>query len=68
MLTILGIAALIALLIASLLVLRVKSDPLDKETVREYLAESKSASGRSQQQADQLPPSPADQQDPKPQC
>ena len=42
MLTILGIAALIALLIASLLVLRVKSDPMEKEAVRQYLAESKS--------------------------
>jgi hypothetical protein len=31
MLTVLGIAALIALLIASLLVLRVKSDPTPKE-------------------------------------
>jgi hypothetical protein len=68
MLTILGIAALIALLIASLLVLRVKSDPTEKEAVREYLAESKSVSARSQQQADQIPPSPADQQDPRPQC
>lgn len=43
MLTILGIAALIALLIASLLVLRIKSDPTEKEAVREYLAESKSS-------------------------
>ena len=41
MLTILGIAALIALFVASLLVLRVKSDPMEKESVREYLAESK---------------------------
>lgn len=46
MLTILGIVALIALVIASLLVLRVKSDPMEKEDVREYLAESKSAQTR----------------------
>jgi hypothetical protein len=43
MLTFLGIAALIALLITSLLVLRVKSDPMEKESVRDYLAESKKA-------------------------
>ena len=65
MLTILGISALLALLIASLLVLRVKSDPLEKEDIREYLAESKSVSGRFQQQ-DHPPPSPADQHAPKP--
>jgi hypothetical protein len=64
MLTILGIAALLALLIASLLVLRVKSDPMEKEDIREYLAESKPVSGRFQQQ-DHPPPSPADQQAPK---
>jgi hypothetical protein len=44
MLTILGILALIALMIASLMVLRVKSDPMEKEDVRRYLAESKNAS------------------------
>jgi hypothetical protein len=43
MLTILGIAALIALLVASLLVLRVKSDPMEKEDVRRYLADRKAA-------------------------
>ena len=42
MLTAIGILALIALLIASLMVLRVKSDPMEKESVRQYLAESTS--------------------------
>ena len=43
MLTILGILALIGLVIASFMVLRVKSDPMEKEAVRRYLAESKNA-------------------------
>ena len=47
MLTALGIAALIALVVASFMVLRVKSDPLEKEEIRNHLAESK-ASNQSQ--------------------
>ena len=39
--TILGIIALIVLVIAGLMVLRVKSDPRDKESVREFLSEGK---------------------------
>ena len=39
--TILGTIALIALVILSVMVLRVKSDPLEKKSVRKYLAESK---------------------------
>ncbi len=39
--TILGIIALIVLVIASLMVLRVKSDPMEKESVQEYLSEGK---------------------------
>jgi hypothetical protein len=57
MLTILGIAALIVLVIASLLVLRVKNDPMEKEVVRQYLAESRSESK----------PAPADSTTPPPQ-
>jgi hypothetical protein len=39
--TILGIAALIALVILGVMVLRVKSDPLENNAIREALAESK---------------------------
>jgi hypothetical protein len=42
--TILGIVALIILVIAGLMVLRVKSDPRDKESVREFLSEGKEKS------------------------
>ncbi len=38
---ILGTIALIALVILSFLVLRVKSDPLEKESIRDTLAEAK---------------------------
>jgi hypothetical protein len=37
--TILGIAALIVLVIAGLLVLRIKSDPMEKDSVREFLSD-----------------------------
>jgi len=43
MLTALGIAALIALVIASFLVLRVKSDPMEKEEIRNHLADRKTS-------------------------
>jgi hypothetical protein len=43
--TILGIIALIVLVIAGIMVLRVKSDPLEKESVREFLSDSKDAAG-----------------------
>jgi hypothetical protein len=39
--TILGIVALIALVILGVMVLRVKSDPLENSTIREALEESK---------------------------
>jgi hypothetical protein len=39
--TILGTIALIALVILSIMVLRVKSDPTEKKSVRKYLAEFK---------------------------
>jgi len=38
---ILGTIALIALVILSFMVLRVKSDPLEKESIRDTLAEAK---------------------------
>ncbi|HST09808.1 MAG TPA: hypothetical protein VLL05_05500 [Terriglobales bacterium] len=41
--TLLGIIALIVLVIAGLMVLRVKSDP--SEAVRKYVAESKNSDG-----------------------
>jgi len=37
--TLLGIIALIVLVIAGLLVLRVNSDPMEKESVREFLSD-----------------------------
>ena len=37
--TLLGIIALIVLVIAGLMVLRVKSDPMEKESVRELLSD-----------------------------
>jgi hypothetical protein len=40
-LTFLGIIALILLVIAGLMVLRVKSDPMEKDSVRELLLENK---------------------------
>ena len=43
MLTALGIAALIALVIASLLVLRVKSDPMEKKEIRNHFADRKAS-------------------------
>jgi hypothetical protein len=36
-----GIIALIVLVIAGLMVLRIKSDPREKESVREFLSEDK---------------------------
>jgi len=39
--TTLGIIALIVLVIAGLMVLRVKSDPREKESVRAFLSEDK---------------------------
>ena len=38
--SILGITALILVVVLGLLVLRVKSDPMDKDSVRKYLADS----------------------------
>ena len=38
---ILGTIALIVLVVLGIMVLRVKSDPMEKESVRKYLAESK---------------------------
>lgn len=45
--TILGIVALIAVVVLGLLVLRVKSDPMEKDSVRKYLAEAKPADTKS---------------------
>jgi hypothetical protein len=42
--TFIGIIALIVLVIAGLMVLRVKSDPREKESVREFLSEDKEKS------------------------
>jgi hypothetical protein len=39
--TIVGTIALIALVILSIMVLRVKSDPMEKKSIRKYLADSK---------------------------
>ena len=39
--TILGIIALIVLVIAGLMVLRIKSDPMEKESIREFLSDGK---------------------------
>jgi hypothetical protein len=45
--TILGTIALIALVILSVMVLRVKSNPMEKKSIRKYLADSKHADKRS---------------------
>ena len=42
--TFIGIIALIVLVIAGLMVLRVKSDPREKESVRAFLSEDKEKS------------------------
>jgi hypothetical protein len=38
--TILGIVALLVLVIAGLMVLRIKSDPMEKDSVRELLSDN----------------------------
>jgi len=45
--TILGILALIVLVVLGILVLRVKSDPTEKDSVRKYLADSPRSKNRS---------------------
>jgi hypothetical protein len=42
--TLIGIIALIVLVVAGLMVLRVKSDPREKESVRAFLSEDKEKS------------------------
>jgi uncharacterized membrane-anchored protein YhcB (DUF1043 family) len=44
--TILGIVALVAIVIIGVMVLRVKSDPMEKESVRRVLEEEKAKSAR----------------------
>jgi hypothetical protein len=39
--TIFGTIALVALVILGVLVLRIKSDPMEKESVRKYIADAK---------------------------
>jgi hypothetical protein len=41
--TILGIVAIIAVVVLGLIVLRVKSDPMEKESVRKILSDAKPA-------------------------
>ena len=50
--TLLGIIALIVLVIAGLMVLRVQSDPLEKESVREFLSQSEPKSKTPTEQND----------------
>jgi hypothetical protein len=45
--TILGVVAIIAVVVLGLIVLRVKSDPLEKESVRKILSDAKSAESSS---------------------
>lgn len=45
--TILGAIALIVLVVLGILVLRVKSDPLENESVKKYLADLKSSERKS---------------------
>ena len=40
--TILGIIAIVAVVVLGLIVLRVKSDPMEKESVRKILSDAKS--------------------------
>jgi hypothetical protein len=62
--TLLGIVALIVLVIAGLMVLRVKSDPMENESVRDYLADAKQADRKSssspQQREDSVRPDSTD--------
>jgi ABC-type transporter Mla subunit MlaD len=43
--TIFGTIALVALVILGVLVLRIKSDPMEKESVRKYFADREDAGG-----------------------
>lgn len=55
MMTIAGTIALVALIVLGILVLRVKSDPMENRSVRKFLAEEKGSA----------PPAPAS---PRPDC
>jgi hypothetical protein len=44
--TIFGIIALIALIILGVMVLRIKSDPMEKESVRKYFADQEDSGDR----------------------
>ena len=58
--TILGTIALIALVILSIMVLRVKSDPMENESVRKYLADPKRAKSADAQSTDSTTSHPTD--------
>ena len=57
--TVLGIIAIIAAVVLGLIVLRVKSDPMEKESVRKILSEAKSAGETDTK--DTHPPATSDQ-------
>jgi hypothetical protein len=56
--TILGIIAIIAVVVLGLVVLRVKSDPMEKESVRKILSDAKPAAEPGPR--DSHPPTPSD--------
>jgi uncharacterized membrane-anchored protein YhcB (DUF1043 family) len=61
--TILGAIALIVLVVLGVMVLRVQSDPLENESVRKYLADTKrakSAPSLDAQNKDSPPPGPVE--------
>jgi hypothetical protein len=51
--TILGIAALIALVVFGVMVLRVKSDPLENRAIRKALADAKRTTGETSDETSQ---------------
>ena len=57
--TILGISAIIAVVVLGLIVLRVKSDPMEKESVRKILSDAKTTAAPDSRDA--RPPAKPDQ-------
>jgi hypothetical protein len=57
--TILGIIAIVAVVVLGLIVLRVKSDPMEKESVRKILADAKPVAANDA--TDARPPEKPDQ-------
>jgi hypothetical protein len=61
MMTVVGTIALVALIVLGVMVLRVKSDPMENKTVRKYLADEKGSAplAEASPSRDSRPPRPA---------